>query len=64
VNNKGNAQSGGIGFNARVISVIVTNLEKKGKGIEDDPVRRIIQYWSLDGILLAEDDTYKPLEGK
>ena len=39
-----------------MITVIETNLEKKGAGTEEDPVRRITQYWSTDGRLLAEVD--------
>jgi len=45
--------------NAEVIEVIRTDLEKRGKGIEDDPVRRITQYWTLDGQLLWEEDPIK-----
>jgi hypothetical protein len=40
---------------ARVIQVIET-AEKRGKGVEGDPIRGVIQYWSLDGELLAEND--------
>lgn len=40
---------------AKVIQVIETE-ERRGKGVEDDPIRRVVQYWSLDGDLLAEDD--------
>jgi hypothetical protein len=40
---------------ARVIQVIETE-EKRGKGVEDDPIRGVTQYWSLDGELLAEND--------
>jgi len=46
-------------FKARTITVIETNLEKKGAGTEEDPVRRITQYWSTDGRLLAEVDPHK-----
>lgn len=40
------------------IEVIRTQLTKKGNG-EDNPIRIITQYWSLEGELLAEID---PLE--
>lgn len=40
---------------AKVIQVIETEL-KRGKGVEDDPIRGVMQYWSLDGELLAEND--------
>lgn len=32
----------------------------RGEGTEKDPCRTVIQYWSLDGKLLAEKD---PLDG-
>ncbi|WP_333685127.1 hypothetical protein [Enterocloster lavalensis] len=40
---------------ARVIQVIKTK-EIKGVGTEKDPVREVIQYWSLDGKPLATSD--------
>ncbi len=39
--------------NARVIEVIVISVNK-GAGIEGDPVRIWTQYWSTDGVFLAE----------
>ncbi len=45
-------------MSARVIQVIVTELERRGMGTEKDPVRRVRQYWSLDGKLLAEVDSW------
>ena len=45
----------------QLIHVIRTTLERRGEGVpEDDPIRCITQYWSLDGELLAEVD---PLPG-
>lgn len=41
--------------NARVEQVIVTRA-LKGAGTENDPCREVIQYWSLDGKLLADND--------
>lgn len=41
---------------ARVIQVVETTLERRGKGVEGDPIRIITQYWSMDGELLAEVD--------
>ena len=41
---------------ARVIQVIETTIERRGAGVQDDPVRVITQYWTLDGVLLAEVD--------
>lgn len=46
-------------WNARVIKVIVTELEQRGDGTTADPYRRVRQYWSLDGKLLAEVDHFK-----
>ncbi len=40
----------------RVIKVIET-ISKKGNGTKKDPVRYIVQYWSLKGKLIAEHDT-------
>lgn len=40
---------------ARVIEVIETKAIR-GSGIERDPAREIIQYWDLDGNLLAVAD--------
>lgn len=42
------------------IEVIETTLLRRGSGqSSEDPVRIIRQYWSLDGKLLAEVDTWK-----
>lgn len=43
-------------MSARVIQVIETDFEKRGKGTVADPVRRVRQYWDLKGNLLAEVD--------
>lgn len=40
---------------AKVIQVIEVETGR-GKGTEDDVMRRVIQYWTLDGELLAEHD--------
>ena len=42
---------------ARVISVIETKA-LRGLGAEEDPVRQVIQYWSMEGKLLAERDDF------
>lgn len=39
-----------------VIQVIRTNLLRRGKGVDGDPLRVITQYWSMDGELLWEFD--------
>lgn len=41
---------------ARVIQVIETDLELRGDGTHNAPFRRVRQYWTLDGTLLAEVD--------
>lgn len=41
---------------------LVTAIEivtQTGRGIADDPVRTVTQYWSLKGRLLAERDEYR-----
>ena len=43
-------------MSARVIQAIETDMEMRGTGTVGDPFRRITQYWSLDGVLLAEKD--------
>lgn len=43
---------------AKAIQVIETTLTRRGAGFRDDPVRVVTQYWSLDGILLAEKDPF------
>ena len=43
---------------ARVIQVIETNAIR-GRGTTDDPVRGVLQYWSMEGILLAENDPWE-----
>lgn len=45
--------------NARVIRVIETTLTRRGSGQEGNPVRIVTQYWSLDGELLAERDSWQ-----
>lgn len=47
---------------ARVIQVIETRAIC-GAGIENDPIREVIQYWSFEGELLAEHDTIEEVEG-
>lgn len=43
----------------RVIQVVETRLRRLGKGTAEDPFRELRQYWSLDGELLAEVDTWQ-----
>ena len=42
---------------AKVIKVIKTE-SLIGKGIAEDPVRLIYQYWDFKGNLLAQNDTF------
>lgn len=42
-----------------VIEVVRTTLVRRGRGVEGDPVRRVTQYWTIDGDLLAEVDGYE-----
>jgi hypothetical protein len=41
---------------AEVLQVIRTTLELRGSGTKESPMRRITQYWTLNGELLAEVD--------
>lgn len=45
-----------------LIQVIRTTLLRKGEGEEGDPIRRIEQFWSLEGKLLAENDSYQQMK--
>lgn len=47
--------------NARVIQVIETK-SIRGLGIDNDPVRLVIQYWDFKGNLLAEKDNFKQIK--
>lgn len=40
---------------AKIETVIVTRA-LKGAGTENDPVREVVQYWSLEGELLCEKE--------
>lgn len=46
-----------------VIQVVRTYLLGRGEGIPGSPFRRIEQYWSLDGRLLAENDPLDKIDG-
>lgn len=41
-----------------MIQVIRTTLLARGAGIPENPFRKVEQFWSLDGELLAENDPY------
>ena len=43
---------------AKLIQVIEAE-ESRGKGLPDDPYRRVVVYYSVDGELLAERDDWK-----
>jgi multidrug resistance efflux pump len=43
-------------MSARLIQVIETHLLCLGEGTEGDPIRRVTQYWSIEGELLAKVD--------
>ncbi len=38
------------------ITLIRTTIARRGKGVENDPVRIITQYWTKEGILVIEFD--------
>ena len=35
---------------------VVRVVSRRGKGIEEDPIRLVTSYWAFDGRKLAEDD--------
>ena len=39
-----------------VIKVVRTELLRRGEGTPKSPIRRVEQFWSFDGKLLAEND--------
>jgi len=41
-----------------IMQVIKTTLLRRGSGTAGDPIRRVEQYWTLDGELLVEKDLY------
>ena len=43
---------------AYAVEVIITDLTVRGKGTDDDPLRRILQVWQKDGVLIAERDEW------
>lgn len=43
-------------MSAQTVSLIRTDLLRRGKGVEDDPVRIVTQYWTWEGELVAEVD--------
>ncbi len=44
--------------NVRVIQVIESTQLRRGSGMDGDPSRNILQYFSLDGTLLWEVDPF------
>ena len=44
----------------RVEEVIITENELRGDGTENNPYRRVLQVWTKDGELIAENDPYTP----
>jgi len=44
-------------FDAKEIKLIRTELGITGNGV-DDPIRRLIQYWSHDGKLIIQYDPH------
>jgi hypothetical protein len=48
---------------ASVLRVIVTS-EGRGDGTQANPYREVFKYWSFDGDLLAENDTFPPGMGQ
>lgn len=40
----------------QVVTVVITDILRAGKGTEGSPIRRIRQVWTLDGHLIAQWD--------
>lgn len=53
-------QIGSFNKDVEVIQVVRTHLTMRGEGVVGNPIRRIEQFWSLDGELLAENDSWVP----
>ena len=49
---------------AYVMQVIRTDLDLIGEGVQGDPCRRVIQFWTFEGKLLAEVDDWKESHNK
>lgn len=43
-------------MSVEMIELIVTRLERRGRGEEHSPIRIITQYWDKDGNLIFEND--------
>ncbi|MHC4413636.1 MAG: carboxypeptidase [Planctomycetota bacterium] len=44
------------------IRIVIETQAARGAGTDEDPVRTVYQYWSLEGKLLAEDDSLADLK--
>jgi len=53
---KKNDNLGGIMGGVRIVEVIAATNATIGKGIEDDPVRGVLQLYSIEGELILEID--------
>ncbi len=43
---------------AKLMQLVVTNILRRGKGEESDPIRLVTQIFLLDGTLVAEVDSW------
>ena len=44
------------GVDSAKVSQVIETRSARGSGSENQPIRIVIQYWSLEGDLLAEND--------
>ena len=44
------------GTEAAEVMQVIKTVAKRGSGTDYDPVRTVVQIWSLDGEFIAEDD--------
>lgn len=40
----------------KVVELIRTTIDRRGKGVVGDPIRVVTQYWTKEGILVMEFD--------
>ena len=41
-----------------LLEVVITNIETRGNGTEENPTRRLRQIWTKEGTLIAEWDPF------
>lgn len=44
----------------QIKKIIITQLLRRGEGVEDDPVRNVTQFWTMEGDIICEFDSIPP----